>query len=110
MSSLLRAGALITLVVASWAYAGTVDLPDPVPVLPGTAVFSPGPRKLGFAGIGNDPSSIGNFRGLVGLAYVKGKVRDATGRRILMVNDMRILQGDYVAADGIERHGTFGFV
>lgn len=92
------------------AHAGTVDLPDPIPVLPGAVIFSPGPRRLGFAGPGQDPSSIGNFRGLVALAYLQGKVRDTTGRRFLLHNDMRILQGDYIAADGIERHGTFGFV
>jgi hypothetical protein len=105
-------GALLVglLLVASPASAGPADLPDPVPVLPFNALFSPGPRRLGYAGIAQDPSSIGNFRGLVALAYLKGKVRDATGRRLLLRNDIRILQGDYVAADGIQRSGTFGFV
>ncbi len=69
---------------------------DPVPVLPGA--------------LAADPSTIGNFRGLVALAYMRGSVRDSSGRRWLMVNDMRLFQGDYVAADGIQRQGTFAFV
>src|SRR5438876_741522 len=71
----------------------------------------PGPRALGFKdGLAADPSTIGNFRGLVALAYMRGSVRDSSGRRWLMVNDMRLFQGDYVAADGIQRQGTFAFV
>jgi len=46
----------------------------------------------------------------VTLAYLRGRVRDATGRTFLMLDDLRIFQGDYVAADGVQRHGTFGFV
>ena len=84
---------------------------DPVPVLPGATILSPGPRALGFKdGLAADPSTIGNFRGLVALAYMRGRVRDSSGRRWLMVNDMRLFHGDYVSADGIQRQGTFAFV
>ena len=84
---------------------------DPVPVLPGATILSPGPRALGFGdGLAADPSPIGNFRGLVALAYLRGRVRDSSGHRWLVVNDMRVLQGDYVSADGIARRGTFAFV
>ena len=41
---------------------------------------------------------------------MRGSVRDSSGRRWLMVNDLRLFQGDYVAADGIQRQGTFAFV
>ena len=92
------------------ARLGSAGAVDPVPVLEGMQILSPGPRALGFAGLAADPSSIGNFRGLVTLAYLRGRVRDATGRRFLMLDDIRVFQGDYVAADGIDRHGTFGFV
>lgn len=101
---------LLSLFAPSLTHAGTVALPDPVPVLPAAAIFSPGPRRLGFAGLGQDPSSIGNFRGVVALAYLRGKFRDANGKKVLLNNDIRIMQGDYVAADGIQRSGTFGFV
>ncbi len=84
---------------------------DPVPVLPGDTILSPGPRALGFKhGLAADPSTIGNFRGLVALAYMRGRVRDSSGRRWIMVNDMRLFQGDYVSADGIQRQGSFAFV
>ena len=100
----------LALLAPAPAHAGPVALPDPVPVIPGAAIYAPGPRRLGFAGLGQDPSSIGNFRGVVALAYLRGKFRDPSGRRVLLNNDIRIMQGDYVAADGIQRHGTFGFV
>jgi hypothetical protein len=84
--------------------------PDPVPVLPHATVLAPGPRRLGFQGLAADPSSIGDFAGTVALAYLRGRVRDASGRRWLMENDVRVMQGDCVAADGIRRHGTFAFL
>jgi hypothetical protein len=94
---------------ASGARADTAS--DPVPVLPGDTILSPGPRALGFKhGLAADPSTIGNFRGLVALTYLRGRVRDATGRQWVMANDMRLFQGDYVSADGIQRQGTFAFV
>ena len=92
------------------ARAGTLELIDPIPVVGGARVLLPGPRRLGFAGSAADPSTIGNFRGLVALAYLKGKIKDTSGRRAVMSNDIRLFQGDYVAADGVQRSGTFAFV
>ena len=97
-------------VLACPARAQTPGVSEPVPVLDGMHILSPGPRMLGFDGLAADPSTIGNFRGLVALAYMRGRVRDSSGRRWLMVNDMRLFQGDYVSADGIQRQGTFAFV
>ena len=111
--------ALRPLLLLAALVTGTIHAPraradtasDPVPVLPGATILSPGPRALGFKdGLAADPSTIGNFRGLVALAYMRGRVRDSSGRRWLMVNDMRLFQGDYVSADGIQRQGTFAFV
>lgn len=86
------------------------DASDPIPVLTGNRILLPGPTALGFDGLAADPSTIGNFQGLAALAYVKGRVRDVEGRRWLMLNDIRLFQGDYVAADGLQRRGTFAFV
>ena len=83
---------------------------DPIPILRGNRVLSPGPRALGFDGFTADPSSIGNFKGVIGLAYLRGRVRDTAGHRWVMENDIRVFQGDYVAADGVQQRGTFGFV
>jgi hypothetical protein len=106
----LVAAILLTLASASPARALLDDETAPVPVLSGGRVLAPGPLRLGLNGLRADPSSIGNFRGVVALAYWIGKVRDSTGRRFVMQNDVRIFQGDYVSADGVQRNGTFGFV
>ena len=107
---LLLAALVAGVIPASRARADTADASDPIPVLAGARILSPGPRTLGFDGLAADPSTIGNFQGLVALAYLRGRVQDATGRRWLMVNDIRLFQGDYVSADGIQRQGTFAFV
>ncbi len=101
---LFAAGAVVPSAVA----AGTA--PDPVPVLSGARVRAPGPPALGFEGLNADPSSIGDFRGVVALTYLRGRARDTAGHRFIMANDIRVLQGDYVATDGMQRRGTFAFV
>jgi hypothetical protein len=106
----LMAVTLLTLASASPARALLDDETAPVPVLSGGRVLAPGPLRLGLNGLRADPSSIGNFRGVVALAYWSARVRDSSGHRFVMRNDVRIFQGDYVSADGIQRHGTFGFV
>ena len=87
------------------ARAQTADASDPIPVLEDKRILLPGPRRLNF-----DPSTIGNFQGLVALADVRARARDTTGRAFVMINDIRIFKGDYVSADGVQRRGTFAFV
>ena len=101
---------LAPLALLALAGPAPADDTDPIPVLPGSRILSPGPRALGYGGRRADPSTIGDFRGLVALAYLRGKVRDASGRRWIMANDVRLFRGDYVAADGMPREGTFAFV
>jgi len=101
---------LIVGALACQARAQTPDPTAPVPVLDGIRILSPGPRALGFPGLAADPSSIGDFQGVVALAYMRGTVRDETGHSFTIVNDLRIFVGDYVSADGIQRRGAFGFV
>ena len=62
------------------------------------------------ASIGRRPSSIGNFQGVVTLAYMRARVRDQSGHRWVMQNDIRVFRGAYVSADGVQRQGAFGFV
>ena len=88
------------------AFDGTM----PVPV-PGTShIFAPGPRSLGLAGPAANPSSIGDFDGGVALAYTKGRAVGGDGHRFLMVDDMRIMSGAYLAADGSRHSGSFAFI
>jgi hypothetical protein len=65
-------------------------------------------------GAGMDPSSITDFKGLVGVADVRGKgiARHPDGRveTLLFDTDMRFMKGVYVAQDGQTFRGTFGFV
>ena len=101
---------LIAAVLASQARAQTLDPAAPVPVLDGMRILAPGPRALGFDGLAADPSSIGDFQGVVALAYMRGTARDAAGHSFTIANDIRIFMGDYVSADGVQRRGAFGFV
>jgi hypothetical protein len=63
-----------------------------------------------------EPSTISNFNGVVGIAYISGTVTRTnlqTGQvRVLPFNDadMRFMQGVYRGVDGRPRQGTFGFV
>jgi len=66
-------------------------------------------------GSGNEPSTITDFKGLVGLANIggTGTGRDlTTGKATTLVfdADMRFMKGTFVDNDGHRRHGTFGFV
>jgi hypothetical protein len=70
-------------------------------------VFVPGP--------GSEPSTITDFKGLVGVATIGGTGTGTdltTGKTTNLVFDvdMRFMKGTYVAMDGHRRHDTFGFV
>lgn len=63
----------------------------------------------------NDPSTIYDFNGSVGLAYVGGqgthhdRVSHVT-QQVYWEVDLRFMVGEYVGKDGRHRHATFGFV
>ena len=83
---------------------------DPVPIPGG---FAPGFHA--FLGKGVEPSSIFNYRGVTGVATVRGTgtgVNTRTGARtaLLFDSDNRFMKGQYVGADGRRHQGTFGFV
>jgi hypothetical protein len=92
-------------------------IPGGTPLLGGSFhVFAPGPVEAGFDGLDADPSTITDFNGVSGLAYVSGTVR----RKNLLTHevvdlpfvssDMRFMQGVYRDADERVRHGTFALV
>src|SRR2546428_564616 len=85
---------------------GGIQIPDG----PLIHVFAPGPEDAGFMGENVDPSVITNFRGFSALAYIGGTATDAAGNTYDMEVDIRVYQGEYVAADGTHHRGTFGFV
>lgn len=62
-------------------------------------------------GPGNEPSTITDFNGFIGVTDVQGMATNtSTGERLLVDTDMRFMQGVYVSVDGRHHQGTFGFV
>jgi len=83
---------------------------EPVPIPGG---FAPGLHA--FLGPGVEPSTIFNFRGVTGVAAVRGtgtawNTRTGAKTALLFDSDNRFMQGTYVGADGERHRGTFGFV
>ena len=86
-------------------------LPQPVPIAGGINlpplihVFAP-------SDLDTEPNVITNFHGFSALAYPTGTnaARDSNGHFYDMQNDMRVFQGEYVAADGSHHRGTFVFI
>jgi hypothetical protein len=63
----------------------------------------------------NDPSTITDFNGFVGIAFVggQGTRRDRTTGQTASLYwevDMRFMVGTYVGVDGRHHRGTFGFI
>ena len=92
---------------------------EPVPIpggiqIPGGPlihVFIPGPESIPLhMGLHVEPSTITHFDGFTAVAFMAGTATDGNGHRYHAEYDMRIFQGDYLAADGTHHHGTFGFV
>jgi hypothetical protein len=113
--------AVVLLVLPSLAPPAVADarsIPQPVPI-PGGEVLGPtnfAPLLIhqflpgagaGFDGVNAEPNGITNFRGLAALAYTSGTATDNRGRSYVAQTDIRLYQGEYVAADGTHAHGTF---
>jgi len=65
-------------------------------------------------GPGQEPATIGDFNGFVGVADVQGTGTatnpDGSIETLLFDTDMRFMKGVYVGQDGAVHKGTFGFV
>jgi len=73
------------------------------------------PFHLTFFGPTEDPSSIWDFNGFVGVAQVQGtgtatSEEEDSEEQLLFDTDMRFMSGVYVGQDGKVHKGTFGFV
>jgi hypothetical protein len=90
-------------------------IPGGTPVL-GGAFHVYGPGAPGLDPVFAEPSSITDFNGSVGLAYISGTVKrtnNSTGEVVelpFINSDMRFMQGVFRGADGRMRQGTFGFI
>jgi hypothetical protein len=93
-------------------------LPQPVPIPGGINVpplihvFSPGPVGQGFQGFDIEPNVITNFSGFTAQGYptALNAAQDNNGNLYDIMTDMRVFQGEYVAADGTHHRGTFVFI
>jgi hypothetical protein len=97
---------------------------EPVPITGGSPVlgggfhvFAPGPGAgVGIDPIDAEPSTITDFNGSLGLAYISGQVTEthtATGkvRTLPFVNsDMRFMKGVFRGTDGRTFEGAFALV
>jgi hypothetical protein len=94
---------VVLLALAARAQAFDGAMPIAVPGV--NHIFAPRPTSLQV-----NPSSIGDFDGTVALTYVKGHATGGDGHRFDMTNDMRIMTGTYLAADGSRHLGSFAFI
>lgn len=99
---------------------------DPNPIPGGIQPFGPGtevfhvyvPNNPGLGGgdpAVEEPSSITDFNGHIGLAYVQGEgthTNKETGevRRLPYEVDLRFMKGEYVGRDGETHNGAFGLI
>ena len=84
---------------------------DPKPIPGG---FAPGFHVF-LLGEGNEPSTITDFKGFVGVADVQGTgkaINTRTGfhETLNYDTDMRFMQGIYIGMDGRQYSDTFGFI
>jgi hypothetical protein len=80
------------------------------PFGPGTEVF-----HIFLPGEGNEPSTITDFHGFIGVAAVDGTgtgTDTTTGATtpLLFDVDTRFMKGVYIGMDGEKHRGTFGFI
>jgi hypothetical protein len=94
---------------------------EPVPIPGGTPVFGGefhvfGPGFPGFDPPDAEPSTITDFNGFLGLAYISGEVtrtNTVTGEVHTLPfvnNDMRFMKGNFRGTDGRMHHGAFAFI
>ncbi len=118
----ISAGAVALTSSGLWAIPGRVLAAAPSPAkeprpVSGGIEFGPGGPFIHIFPPDRDadPSSIGDFDGLVGAAIVRGKGTGTdltTGKTndLLFDSDMRFMQGTYRAVDGSRQTGSFVFI
>lgn len=104
--ALLASGALASIAHADDGASPPATVP-PVPI-PGT-VFPGAPFHIRLPVLGDEPSAITDFKGIVGLAVIDGAGTAGDGTRLVFEADIRFMQGLYVGVDGNRHHGTFAF-
>ena len=90
---------------------------DPKPIPGGIQPFGPGTEifHVILPGPGNEPSTITDFNGFIGITHVAGmgtgkNTSSGAETRLIFDADMRFMHGEYVGMDGLLHKGTLGFV
>jgi len=89
--------------------------PSPSPILGGMELLGPDTElfHIFLPAPGSEVSTVGNFKGSVGLAsgHGTGTITDSNGTSsVTFANDTRFMTGTYVGQDGKQRKGSFAFV
>ncbi len=96
--------------------SGPNPIPGVLPEIPFIHIRLPGYPPLGSPDPAtNDPITITDFNGHVGLAYVQGtgtRTNKATGSTATLPFevDLRFMKGVFVGTDGRRRHGAFALI
>lgn len=112
-TSALVGGAATTAPMWSSSVVSAATMVDPKPI---PQTIAPGaPFHLELLGTGAEPSSITDFKGIVGGVDLLGTgvgTDTTTGVKtpLFTAIDNRFMQGVYVGVDGKRHHATFGFV
>jgi hypothetical protein len=117
----MAAGAALGHAIWPGAVRAAKSAGEPLPIPGGTPVLGGGfhvygPGAPGLDPVSAEPSTITDFNGFVGLAYISGTVKrtnNSTGEIAelpFLGSDMRFMQGVFRGADGRVRRGTFGFI
>ena len=80
-------------------------------------VFPPGPENITLPftggrlqGLDVEPSTLTDFHGTTAVAFHVGEAKGSDGHTYNLETDMRVMEGKYVAVDGITRHGRFALI
>ncbi len=108
------AGALAATGRAGHAHAQGAPSFEPKPIPGGLAGdFSPVPSDplvhVFFPQVGNELSTIGDFKGVVGAAEIQGTASDGSTTYGFDV-DMRFFKGRYITVDGVLHDAAFAFI
>jgi hypothetical protein len=112
-TSALVGGAAVTAPLWSPTLAEAGTMADPLPI---PQTIAPGaPFHVEFLGPSAEPSSITDFKGIIGGVDLKGTgvgtdTNTGVTTQLFTAIDNRFMQGVYVGVDGKRHHATFGFV
>jgi hypothetical protein len=76
--------------------------------LPGPVSSSTPFAKIPGFGLDVEPSTITDFKGFTALAVLSGQAEDSDGTIYNVEFDVRVMQGEYIAAGGSRQRGVFG--